>query len=296
MAGHNLVAVFQSYADADEARSRLLSAGLPASDLRLSASQQDTASVQATRPPQEGGLLDWLFGVAPDEDRTWYKDNLSAGRTALSVHVRDDDYARIQALLEDCDPIDIDDAGSLPTNAAASSSGQAAATSRGSAASEEAAVPLVKEELEVGKRQTERRFRVRAYAVARDVEEEVQLHDETIVVEHRPISGTPASNAALPEDREFEVIERHEEPVVAKTARATEEVVVRKDVADRTETVRDTVRETRVDVEQGTGASSGTIDRAAAGDKPAGAGAASMPSAGTGNEPVLPGSSPAKPV
>ena len=45
----------------------------------------------------------------------------------------------------------------------------------------------------------------------------------------------------------IEVSETDEEAVVGKTARVREEVVVRKDVADRVETVRDTVR--REDVE-----------------------------------------------
>jgi stress response protein YsnF len=50
--------------------------------------------------------------------------------------------------------------------------------------------------------------------------------------------------------REFDVVERHEEPVVEKTARVTEEVVVSRDVTNRTETVRDTVRETKVEVDK----------------------------------------------
>jgi hypothetical protein len=45
-------------------------------------------------------------------------------------------------------------------------------------------------------------------------------------------------------------VERHEEPVVEKRSRATEEVVVRKEVTERPETVRGTVRETKVDVEK----------------------------------------------
>jgi stress response protein YsnF len=49
--------------------------------------------------------------------------------------------------------------------------------------------------------------------------------------------------------REFEVVERHEEPVVDKKAATTEEVVIRKDVDERVETVRDTVRETRIENE-----------------------------------------------
>ena len=47
--------------------------------------------------------------------------------------------------------------------------------------------------------------------------------------------------------------ETDEEAVVAKTARVTEEVVISKDVTERTERVSDTVRRTEVDVENTTG-------------------------------------------
>jgi stress response protein YsnF len=40
-----------------------------------------------------------------------------------------------------------------------------------------------------------------------------------------------------------------EEPVVSKTAHVAEEVVVRKDVTERTETVRDDLRREQVDVQ-----------------------------------------------
>ncbi len=48
----------------------------------------------------------------------------------------------------------------------------------------------------------------------------------------------------------IEVIGTIEEPVISKQARVVEEVVVGKDVQERTETIRDTVRRTDVDVEQ----------------------------------------------
>jgi hypothetical protein len=47
----------------------------------------------------------------------------------------------------------------------------------------------------------------------------------------------------------IEVTETHEEPVVTKEARVVEEVVIETDVREHTETVRDTVRRTEVDVE-----------------------------------------------
>ena len=47
------------------------------------------------------------------------------------------------------------------------------------------------------------------------------------------------------------MIERHEEPVAQKRARADEEVVIRKDESERTEQVRDKVRETKVEEQEG---------------------------------------------
>lgn len=44
--------------------------------------------------------------------------------------------------------------------------------------------------------------------------------------------------------------ERAEQPVVATEARVVEEVVIGKEVGERTETVRDTVRRTDVNVEE----------------------------------------------
>jgi stress response protein YsnF len=82
------------------------------------------------------------------------------------------------------------------------------------------------------------------------VEQQVNLRDERVVVERRPASGTTAGGAKLSGEREFEVTERREEPVVEKSARPVEEVVVRKEANERVETVRDTVRETKVDVDK----------------------------------------------
>jgi len=48
----------------------------------------------------------------------------------------------------------------------------------------------------------------------------------------------------------LEVTERAEEAVVSKTARVVEEVVVGKQVEEHTETIRDTVRRTDVDVQE----------------------------------------------
>jgi stress response protein YsnF len=78
------------------------------------------------------------------------------------------------------------------------------------------------------------------------VEEQIRLRDERVIVERRPASGEVPSGADGMQEREFEVTERHEEPVVEKRAREVEDVVVRREANERVETVR----ETKVDVDK----------------------------------------------
>ncbi|MFO1058769.1 MAG: YsnF/AvaK domain-containing protein [Dongiaceae bacterium] len=110
-------------------------------------------------------------------------------------------------------------------------------------------IPVTREALEVGKRATERRYRIRSYVVERPVEQQVELRDERVTIERRPAQGWRRVDPGDFQQRELEVVERHEEPVVSKRADVVEEVVVHRDAQQRVETVRDTVREGRVEVE-----------------------------------------------
>jgi uncharacterized protein (TIGR02271 family) len=112
-------------------------------------------------------------------------------------------------------------------------------------------IPVVEEELQVGKRQVQRGgVRLYTRVTERPVEETVRLRDEEVHVERRPVDR-PASEADLAANKEgtIEVTETDEEPVVRKQARVVEEVVVSKDVQEHTETVQDRARRTEVDVE-----------------------------------------------
>ena len=80
------------------------------------------------------------------------------------------------------------------------------------------------------------------------VEEQIALQDEKVVVDRRPVTGgQPVANFT---DKTIEMTETHEEPVISKTARVTEEVSLHKQATDRVETVKDTVRRDEVEVEQ----------------------------------------------
>ena len=83
------------------------------------------------------------------------------------------------------------------------------------------------------------------------VEEQVVLRDETIRVDRRPVDqGAVTADTDLFTEQTFEFTETDEEAVVAKEAHIVEEVVVGKEVEERTETIRDTVRRSDVEVEE----------------------------------------------
>ncbi len=121
---------------------------------------------------------------------------------------------------------------------------------------EETAIPVVEEELRVGKREVERGgVRVTQRVEEQPVERQVTVRDETIEVARVPVNRPVDPDTVRDPDEPFipvtvEMRERDEVPVVEREARVVEEVVIDKDVEQRAETIRDTVRRTDVDVEE----------------------------------------------
>ncbi len=114
--------------------------------------------------------------------------------------------------------------------------------------SEEQVIPLAEEILTVGTRKVSSgTTRVHRYVVETPVEKQVTLVHERVVVERRKPVSDKISSETLTE-LTVEVIETDEVPVVGKTVRLKEEVVVRTERVERVETVRDTVRQDEVEV------------------------------------------------
>jgi uncharacterized protein (TIGR02271 family) len=115
----------------------------------------------------------------------------------------------------------------------------------------EAKIPVVEEQLQVGKREVERGgVRVESRVTETPVEENVRLKEERVTVERRSVDRPVADADRAFKEGTLEVTERAEEAVVSKEARVVEEVVINKEVGERTETVRDSVRRTDVDVQE----------------------------------------------
>ncbi len=139
-------------------------------------------------------------------------------------------------------------------------------------------IPVIKEDVEIGKREVESGgARVRSRIVERPVEESIRLRQERVNVERNPVDR-PATDADFKnfEEKDIEMVERSEVPEINKQARVVEEVSLNKEVEERSETVRETVRDTEVDVENltkndgrnpstGSGSSSGSGSSAGSG-------------------------------
>lgn len=112
-------------------------------------------------------------------------------------------------------------------------------------------IPIIEEELHVGKREVEQgAVRIRSRIIERPVEESVRLREERVIVDRNTVNR-PATAGDLDTFREgeIELTERAEVPVVNKEARVVEEINLSKDIREREETIHDTVRKTEVEID-----------------------------------------------
>jgi uncharacterized protein (TIGR02271 family) len=248
-----------------------------------------------------GGIIGALTGMGiPEEEAGLYAEGVRRGGSLVTVQTASDELAnRAVDIMNRHDVVDIDErgeayrqegytgyqAGARPfsaeeirrerarftqaTPAVASSATMTREAVQSQAPREnfqdgEARLPVVEENLEVGKRTVQTGgVRVKTYVTERPVQEQVNLREEHVNVERRPVDR-PASEADFHAFKEgtIEVTETAEKPVVSKEARVVEEVVVDKGVQERTETVQDTVRRTDVDVQNiGATGAAGTAAR-----------------------------------
>jgi uncharacterized protein (TIGR02271 family) len=208
-----------------------------------------------------GGLIGALIGSGiPEETAQEYETGIKSGGTVLGVTPRSsEDAAFFEREWTNCGGVNVYSSGNYATQATA-----ATATSQNfaSPAAEtqninrtanqgETVIPVTDEQLQVGKREVEQGgVRVHTHIEERPVEETVNLREEHVRVERRPVNRPVGEgDIAAFEEGTIEVMERTEQPVVSKQARVIEEVNIGKEVSERQETVRDTVRRTEVDVD-----------------------------------------------
>lgn len=111
-------------------------------------------------------------------------------------------------------------------------------------------IPVVDERLVVGKRDVNLgRVRVRSYLREEPVSANVNLREERVTLERRPVDRPLTDADAAFRERTIEAEAHAEEAVVGKEARVTEEISLRKEGFERQETINDTVRKQEVEIE-----------------------------------------------
>lgn len=255
MSTRTLTALFDSHADAERARQCLAQIGVPPTETDI----VDQSAVTDARTGDSASVWEKFKRLLmPAEERSEYEEGVRRGGSLLTASVDDSMAERTVATLEECDPIDIRERAAewarsgwstrSPATTAATASSQ-------SGGAREEVIPVAEQELRVGKRRVDRGgVRVRAYPVEEPVEQDVLLREEHVDVERRPVSQAGSAGKGDPlEERTVEMRETGEEPVVQKDTQVKEEVVVRKRADERSQPVKETVRRTKVDVEDDQG-------------------------------------------
>lgn len=199
-----------------------------------------------------GGLAGSLTGAGLSEaDAKTHSEGVSRGGTLVTVRTDEAQAERIQHIM--LGSARIGTPGDAGMNRTAGTMGTGIGTAGASAphmSGQDETIKVVREDLTVGKRAVEHGgVRVTSHVVETPVEEQVTLHDEKVRLERRPVTEGGTVPADAFQERVIEVHAMSEEAVISKEARVVEEIALRKTVEDRVETVRDTVRETKVEIE-----------------------------------------------
>jgi stress response protein YsnF len=248
-----VIGMFDTATEAQQAVHELQNNGFSQSNIDISnqgTAATDTSSFDSYRDKDDdsiGGFFKSLFSDN-DDDADRYSEVARRSGSIVTVHAQTSEEAQRAADI-------LDNYGAVDVNERASQYGYSSAgrtdTSIRDTDTTGKTIPIIEENLNVGKREVETgRTRLRSWIVERPVEEKLRLREEHVYVNRTP-ADRPATEADFASFREgeTEITERAEVPVVSKDARVVEEISFGKEVEEHEETIRGTVRKTDVDVE-----------------------------------------------
>ena len=270
-----LVGIFDDYAAAQKAVQSLTQAGVKQGDVSIARNEPagkgyttygGANSTDYTTGKSVGNnvanFFDSIFGTDINEDeRGIYSESVRRGSTIVVVHADDANVECLTEVLNSSGAIDINRRASqyrasgykqYDAKAPLYNSEQTSKEFQNFAGQGEVALPVIEEQLNIGKQVVQRGgVRIHTRVTERPVEETVNLREEHVTVNRRPVDrAVTEGDVAAAQQQDFVVTEHAEKAVVAKEARVVEEVVVGKNVTERQETVRDTVRRSDVEVDE----------------------------------------------
>jgi stress response protein YsnF len=268
-----VVGVFDTVDDAEMARNEVVRAGFDESAVQVQShadetSYQGSTGARTDKSSSDGFMASVshffkdLFG-GEDEHAGHYSEHVRRGGSVVAVTVSDDSKVEAaRAALAAAGAVDIDKRAEGWREEGYSSYDPTAKPYRADEVQAERGrvLPVVREELEVGKRQVDLgAVRVFSRMESRPVNETVELREERADIQRRPVDR-PATDADLKafEGGAIEVHEMAERAVVNKSARVVEEVVVGTHVDTRQQTISDNVRNTVVEVQKSDAGNTGS--------------------------------------
>ncbi len=253
-----VLATFDDRKLAQDAIDELVSAGFPRSNVHLESGSEDIDSGGAARSKglmaSVGHFFDRIFESRDEASAGNYAEAVRRGSTVVVVDTEtDEDLERAQALMQRFGTVNLDDrAEQWRSRGWNGFDPDSSLMDEDELAFERDSLPVIQEELVVGKREVDvGGLRVVKRVTETPVSEIVNLRQERATVQRTP-ANRQATEADFQNFREgtFEVRETAEEAVVGKTARVVEEVSIGREVTNRAETIADSVRRTDVDVER----------------------------------------------
>lgn len=261
---YTVVGIFDDKAEARQAMEELVQGGFVRENIDLSEANyageaSATTSGAATTTQGTGDSISNFFSNLFSDDEEQARSYTNVARDAdaiLTVQADSEERARQVANIFDRNgAIDVDNRtaqyNQQQFSGTTGTEGHAAVDTQQNLTGE-AVIPVIEEELRVGKREVEHGgVRVRSRVIEKPVEEHLRLREERVVVNRRPVNREVTSaDTANFQQGDFTITERAEEAVVSKQARVVEEVEVGKRVEEHDQVIRDTVRRTDVDIEE----------------------------------------------
>jgi len=269
-----LVGIYDDLAQAQKAVQQLSKAGIKQGDITIASndggkgytSYGGTNSKDYTTGSSIGNDISNFFGSIfgsdiNNDELDIYSEAVRRGSAVVIVDTDDKMTERASEVLNQHSAVDVDRRAAqyrssgyknFDAKAPLYNAEQTRTETQNYANQGEVALPVIEEQINVGKRVVQRGgVRVHTRITERPVEETVNLREEKVTVDRRPVDRefSDADRASLNKG-DFTVTTQGEEAVVSKEARVVEEVVVGKNVTERQETVRDTVKRTDVEVEE----------------------------------------------
>ena len=271
---NTVIGIFDNASEAQQAVDQLISSGFSRSTIDLSSGVSSTQAGSGEAFPDRhvntsgtrteeladdtkdvgsgiGNFFSSLFGGDDDEDTRKYS-TVGDRSSIVTVHADTDEQAeRAADILDEAGAVDVNERAAEYGYVSSSVPPAMTTTAPVTSLDGDQTVKVIEENLEVGKRTVETGgVRLRSRIVAKPVEESIRLREERVTVNRTPVNR-PATGADLNafQEGEISLTEHAEVPVVSKTANVVEEISVGKQVSEREEVIRDTVRKTEVDVE-----------------------------------------------